>query len=154
MSKITELRKYKESKEFQTILDKCQNRQETLGVKVLQSFPNVDNEALYSNHDVNYQRMQFNIDRLEEIKSKSEWAKILREDIDQEVDRITQFITLWIKDQYWMTNSSPVYSELDMVRWLIQDNRYFQTKIDWMIAALEKDEKKEDPAYEEEPAED
>jgi len=72
MSKITELRKYKESKEFQTILDKCQNRQETLGVKVLQSFPNVDNEALYSNHDVNYQRMQFNIDRLEEIKSKSE----------------------------------------------------------------------------------
>jgi len=154
MSKITELRKYKESKEFQKIIDKCKNRQENLETQILQAFPKVDNEQVLSNHDVNYQRMQFWIDRLEEIKSKSEWASILIEDINEEIERAKTFLTLGIRDQYGITNSSPIFNTLDLTRCLAQDNRYFQTRIDWMIAALEKEEEKEEPTYEEAPTED
>jgi len=38
MSKITDLRKYKESKEFQEIIDKCKNRQESKQAKLLELY--------------------------------------------------------------------------------------------------------------------
>ena len=140
MSKITDLRKYAETKEYKDIVSKCKNKEKNLEVIILQQFPEVDNTPVYSNHDVNYQRMEFNLDILEQIKSKTAWAKIIVDDINDEIERIKKFLTLGIKDQYWMTNSSPVYSKLDMKRWQAQDYRYFQTKIDGMIAALEKEE--------------
>ena len=138
MSKITELRKYADTKEYKTIIEKCKNRAEVLETQIIEEFPDVDNTAVYSNHDVNYQRMEFDIAILEDIKSKSEWASIIREDIETEVDRIKKFLTLGIKDQYGITNSWPVYSELDMKRGLLQDYKAFEGKVEWMIDALEK----------------
>jgi len=158
MSKITDLRKYKESKEFVDIIDKCKNRQENKQNVILELYKNgiseEKNESIYNNHDVNAQRMVFTKDRLDEIKSKSEWAKILKEDLQAQIDKTEEFLTLGIRDQYWITNSSQIFDKIDLLRCEVQDNRYFQTQLDWMIAALEKEEEKEEPTYEEAPTED
>jgi len=158
MSKITELRKYKESKEFIGIIDKCKNRQENKQSVILELYKNGATEeryeSVYNNHDVNSQRMAFSKARLDEIKSKSEWAKILIEDLEEQIEKTGEFLTLGIRDQYGITNSSQIFDKIDLIRCDIQDNRYFQTQLDWMIAALEKDEEKEEPVYEETPSED
>jgi len=155
MAKITELRKYNESKEFQDILTKCKNRQETKQSKILELYkdwiPTEQNDCIYSNHDVNAQRMVFNRNRLEEIKDTWEWALILREDLQAQIDKTEEFLTLGIRDQYWITNSSQIFDKIDLLRCEVQDNRYFQTQLDWMIAALEKQEEKEESVYEEAP---
>ncbi len=143
MSNITELRKYAETKEFKDIVSKCKNRQDTKADQVLALY--VDwvcserSESIYNNHDVNAQRLIFTKARLDEIYSNCDWAMILKEDMQEEIDRAEIFITLWIRDQYGITNSSQIFDKIDLIRCDMQDNRYFQTKIDWMIAALEKD---------------
>jgi hypothetical protein len=100
---------------------------------------------------VNAQRMVFNRNRLEEIKDTWEWALILREDLQAQIDKTEEFLTLGIRDQYWITNSSQIFDKIDLLRCEVQDNRYFQTQLDWMIAALEKQEEKEESVYEEAP---
>lgn len=157
MSKITELRKYKESKEFQDILSKCKNRQEAKQTKVLALYENGKAEertdCVYNNHDVNAQRMILTKAILEEINSNSEWATILRDELQKEIDRTAEFLTLGIRDQYGITNSSQIFDSIDLLRCEIQDNRYFQTQLDGMIAALEKEEEQK-PSLTENDAED
>jgi len=143
MSKITELGKYKESKEFQAILSKCKNREENASDKILELYKDgcpEGLESIYSNHDVNNQRLIFTVSILEQIKSDMDGAKILREELESDVDRTKKFLTLGIRDQYGMTNSSQIFDSIDLIRCKVQDNRYFQTQIDGMIAALEKEE--------------
>ena len=143
MSKITDLRKYKESEEFKDIVSKCKNREDNTGSKILEMYRENKIEWLeskYSNHDMNNQRMLFTIARLEEMKSDSEGAKILRSELLEDVERTEKFLTLGIRDQYGITNSSQIFDSIDLLRWSVQDNRYFQTQIDGMIAALEKEE--------------
>jgi len=158
MSKITDLRKYKESKEFQEIIDKCKNRQESKQAKLLELYKDwhikEQLECVYSNHDVNSQRMVFTKARLEEIKDTSEGAKILRADLQEQIDRTEDFLTLGIRDQYGITNSSQIFDKIDLIRCDIQDNRYFQTQLDWMIVALEEEKEKEEPVYDEQPKQD
>lgn len=153
MSNITELRKYKESKEFKNIIKQCKNREENTAGKILDIYrdwvPANSTNCIYSNHDMNANRMAFTIKRLEEIKSTSEWAKLLKEELLSEIDRTEKFLTLWIRDQYGITNSSQIFDSIDLLRGKVQDNRYFQNQLDWMISALEKEEEKEDPVYEE-----
>ena len=143
MSKITDLRKYKESEEFKDIVSKCKNREDNTGSKILEMYRENKIEWLeskYSNHDMNNQRMLFTIARLEEMKSDSEGAKILRSELLEDVERTEKFLTLGIRDQYGITNSSQIFDSIDLLRWSVQDNRYFQTQIDGMIAALEEEE--------------
>lgn len=143
MSNITELRKYKESEEFQDIISKCKNKEDNTSGIILEKYRDGTPEGLeskYSNHDMNNQRMIFTKARLEEITSKMEGAKILRAELESDVERTEKFLTLGIRDQYGITNSSQIFDSIDLLRWSVQDNRYFQTQIDGMIAALEKEE--------------
>ena len=143
MSNITELRKYKESEEFQDIISKCKNREDNTWSKILEMYRENKIEWLesqYSNHDMNNQRMLFTITRLEEITSEMEGANILRAVLTEDIERIEKFLTLGIRDQYGITNSSQIFDRIDLLRWSVQDNRYFQTQLDGMIAALEKEE--------------
>lgn len=142
MSRINDLTKFKESDTYINIIEKLRNKREALETQILQQFPNVDNEHIYGNHDINYQKMEFDLDMLEQIPKWDKWADILIKELENEVDKIKTFLIFGVKDSYGITNSTPVYSELDMGRWKVQDMKQFEWLIDHLIEA-EKPQKEE-----------
>lgn len=151
MAKITEMRKYQESDEYKTIVEKCKNRAERLEGTIIAVYDEVDqveNDHIFSAHDINWQRRRFCNDRIEEIKSEDEGALILKNHLQEEVERIEKFVTVGMKDQYGMPNSSPVWSALDMDRAKLQDNLHFDVILEGIIAQEEEPEKVDDEVYE------
>lgn len=159
MSKITELRRYKESEEFKTIVDKCRNRCDDFWEKILAIYDNNEIEeykVLYSKHDFNNFRKLFNIDILEQIKDNWEGAKCVIEFLNDENNSISETLIkgildtdlMWINwDGLGTPLSNPIYDEVDLLRFKRRLNSWFPTLIDTLIWQEEKWEKVDNDVY-------
>jgi len=152
MSKITELRRYKESDEFKKILKKCENRETGLCDKIVEAFDSwdIDNEALHSKHDFNNLRRLFNSERLSEVTDTGDGAKAVSEYLTDEVKSIEETLIKWILDTdlMWLQAddsigfstplSNSIYTNIDLLRFKRRLNSWFLLLMDTLIAQEEK----------------
>lgn len=146
MSKLRELKTYRDSKEFQDIIEVCKNKKDNIEQMIDTAFIEweVDNEAKKSTHDLEFQRKLFFVDILERVQDKSVWAALLREDIQKDIDGITQFLRVRIKNEYGIAYSNPVYTDLDMLRYQAADNHFMMVRVDDLMEELKKPKKEKD----------
>lgn len=151
MAKITELRRYKESKEFQEIAEKLNNKAENIYDKIetlYRSDEKIDNTAIYSTVDLNVQRSKDLEDIIGDIKSTTEWAGFLREEMQAQIDNGFKMCRMSIRDKFGLPLTSPLFTEVDYNKAQAHNFKEAITIIDGLILAEEKEEEPEDKIYE------
>ena len=142
MSLLTELRKYKASDEFTSIVEKYNKKAEELKKAVLSTFDRWEctgkEKWTYSEHDKLNVIRNFFKDLLAEIKDDGEWAKALASNLSLNLESIEYNLVHQITNNYGLLLSEGKYNELDILRTRI--NEY--TKIEWRINTLIEQEEK------------
>lgn len=145
IANLADLKKYKESDEYQAILKACEDRAEESREEVRKMYgQDLEKTQEWDFHDKSYKWIEFLRDRLEDIKSNSKWAEALKKEITWDIMFNDKMITGQVMDKYNNVYSQVILNNYDMERLEGTNNRLFPQILDWLINMLEKTEEKED----------
>jgi len=140
---LTELKKYKESKEYKAILKDCEDQTELSREVVRKMYhENVTKEQIYDFHDKTYNWIEYLREKLEQIKSDTKWAEALKKEITGDIIFNDKMITWQSMDKYNNVYSQVLLNNYDMERLEWTRNRLFPQILDWLINTLENTEEK------------
>lgn len=140
--KIKAIARYAETKEWKEIVKTLIEKKEIWEEKVLNSFVTgkVDNTAKYSTHDRNYKIIELLREIKEMITLDEEWAELIREKLQEDIDMFTRVILVKIQDEYGLLLSDNKYTDLDIQRYLNGQYEHISIIAKSMQDALEKPE--------------
>ena len=149
IAKLSDLKKYQESDEYQGILGQCNRMDERAREEVREMYAtNTPKEQIYDFHDKTYQWIEFLRTKLEEIKSTTKWAKALKQEIIDDIQFNDKMITGQCMDKYNNVYSQVLLNNYDMIRLKSTHNRLFEQILQWLINTLEVDtEEKDETVY-------
>lgn len=148
IAKLSDLKKYQESKEYKDIIKSCENKAETLASEILGAYnkglTEDDRDLKNDFHDRAWKMKEFYETMLWKIKSENKWALALIEEIKGDIEQTEKWLTASPMDAYLNVYSSIRFTDLDMKRAEISFNRNFEWILQWLINLLEKDVKTDD----------
>ena len=149
IANLWDLKKYKESAEYKTILEECSEWDEKAREDVREMYFKQEIKIYdWDFHDKSNLWIEFLRDRLIDIKSTSKWAEALRKEITGDIIFNDKMITWQTMDKYNNVYSQVGLNNYDMKRLEWTNNRHFPQILDWLINMLERTgEEKEEEIY-------
>ena len=145
IANLSDLKKYKESDEYKSIIKECSENAEKSREKVRELYhKEVKKEQDWDFHDKTYKWIEFLRDILEKIQSDSKWAKALRKEIDWDIAFNDNMMTWYVMDKHNNVYSHVVLNNYDMERLVGTNNRVLPQILDGLINMLEKTKDKVD----------
>lgn len=139
IASLSDLKKYEKSKEYKTILEFCEIKQDSIKQEILNSYieDSIDRTEVYDFHDKQYVYLEFLKQILDKIKDKSKGAKALQKEIQHDI-KITEIgIGTRATNEFGIPYSSSKLTAMDMKRCEAGNYRTFYTILNGLITLLE-----------------